>query len=181
MNKALETSHQVLHSFCIKPPVKFESQAEDEEVLVVLRAHPITQLPWIINGIIFIIILIFLDFVFSSFLQSSQFLFINFLSIVFIFSYLWFNFLGYFFNVGIVTNMRVIDIDFNAVIYKEFTDASLEKIEDITSKSGGYFASLFDYGNVFVQTAGTEVNIEFLKIPKPSEVVSIINNLTRSK
>ncbi len=181
MNKALERSHQALHSFCIRPSVKFESQANDEEVLLVLRAHPITQIPWIVNGIIFIVILIFLDFVFLGSLKVNQGFFINFLGIVFILSYLWFNFLGYFFNVGIVTDMRVIDIDFNAVIYKEFTDASLSKIEDITAKSGGYFASIFDYGNIFTQTAGTEVNIEFLKVPKPSQVVSIINSLTRSE
>jgi len=70
----------------------------------------------------------------------------------------------------------VIDIDFSTVIYREVTEAGLKQIEDITSKSGGYFASLFDYGDVFIQTAGTDVNIEFLKIPKPAEVVSIVNS-----
>jgi hypothetical protein len=55
--------------------------------------------------------------------------------------------------------------------------AVINKIEDVTSKSGGFFSSVFDYGNVFVQTAGTEANVEFMNIPKPSEVVKIINSL----
>lgn len=169
-------SHKFLHSFCIRPDVRFDIQEKDEEVILVLRAHPITLLPWIINSIILFILLILVNIVFGSILSPAQFFLLNLTVIIFILSYLWFNFLAFFFNVGIVTNKRVIDIDFSTVIYREVTDANLDKIEDITSKSGGYFASLFDYGNVFIQTAGTDVNIEFLKIPKPAQVVGIINS-----
>lgn len=171
-------SHQVLHSFCIRPNTKFDIQESDEEVILILRAHPITLLPWIINGIILFILLILMNFVFGSLLSSSQSFVLNLILSVFILSYLWFNFLSYFFNVGIITSKRVIDIDYSSVIYRELTEASLSKIEDITSKSGGYFESLFNYGNVFIQTAGTaEVNVEFLKVPKPNQVVSIIDSL----
>ncbi len=51
-------------------------------------------------------------------------------------------------------------------------------MEDVTAKSGGFFASIFNFGNVFVQTAGTEVNLEFHNIPRPAEVTRIINSLT---
>lgn len=173
----LTPSHQLMHSFCIKPDARFDIQETDEEVILVLRAHPITLLPWIINGIILFILLILANIIFGSFFSPAQFFLLNFTLTIFILSYLWFNFLSYFFNVGIVTNKRVIDIDYSAVIYREVTQADLDKIEDITAKSGGYFQSLFDYGNVFIQTAGTEVNIEFLKVPKPSQVVGIVNGL----
>ena len=173
----LTPSHQLMHSFCIKPDARFDIQETDEEVILVLRAHPITLLPWIINGIILFILLIFLNIVFGSIFTPAQFFFLNFSLAIFILSYLWFNFLSYYFNVGIVTNIRVVDIDYSAVIYREVTQADLTKIEDITAKSGGYFQSLFDYGNVFIQTAGAEVNIEFLKVPKPSQVVGIVNRL----
>jgi len=176
MDLTANPSHRLLHSFCIRPDVRFDIQEKDEEVILVLRAHPITLLPWIINGIILFILLIFLNIVFGSLLSPAQFFLLNLTITIFILSYLWFNFLAYFFNVGIVTNKRVIDIDFSTVIYREVTEAGLKQIEDITSKSGGYFASLFDYGDVFIQTAGTDVNIEFLKIPKPAEVVSIVNS-----
>ncbi len=177
MDQERKSSHKVLHSFCIKPKIKFENQENDEEVLLVLRAHPVTLIPWILNGLILLVLLIFLDFVLGSFLTPGQFFFVNFLAITFILSYYWFNFLGYFFNVGIITNKRIIDLDFHAVIYKEVTETIFSKIEDITAKSGGYFASLFNFGDVFIQTAGAEVNIEFLKVPFPNEAVKIITDL----
>lgn len=177
MNQERIDSHKVLHSFCIRPNIRFENQEDDEEVILVLRAHPVTLIPWILNGFILLILLFFLDFALGSFLSGTQFFFANFLAITFILSYFWFNFLGYFFNVGIITNKRIIDLDFHAVIYKEVTETIFSKIEDITAKSGGYFASLFNFGDVFIQTAGTETNVEFLKVPMPNEVVKIINDL----
>jgi len=170
-------SHSIFHSFCVKPTVKFDTQVENEKILLILRAHPITQLPWVLNGLFIIILLLFVN-IFASALFSFQQLFIFNIGIfAFVFAYYWFNFLAYFFNVGIITNQRVIDVDFHAVIYKEVTEARVNKVEDITAKSGGYVASLFNFGNVFVQTAGSEVNIEFVNVPRPSDVVRIINSV----
>ncbi|MBI4226132.1 PH domain-containing protein [Candidatus Roizmanbacteria bacterium] len=173
----LQPSHSFLHAFCVKPAYRFETQHPSEQVILVLRAHPITQLPWVINSFILLIILFFLNFLFLNFLSTSQTVFANFFGLAVIFAYIWFNFLSWFFNVGIITNERIIDIDFHAVIYKEVTETQLSKVEDVTAKSGGFFASVFNYGNVFVQTAGTEVNIEFINVPKPSDVTKIINSL----
>jgi hypothetical protein len=170
-------SHQILHSYCLNPDIRFETQADQEKVLLVVRAHPITQLHWVINALFFLILLIVSNFITSSFLNIQQVLFINIFGIVIILSYVWFNFLNWFFNVGIITNKQIIDIDLYSVLYKEVTEARLNKVQDITSKIGGYFESFFDYGNVFIQTAGTEENIEFFNIPHPSEVVQIIDEL----
>ena len=170
-------NHKLFHSFCLYPEVKFETQENKEEVILVLRAHPITQIYWFLNGLFFIFILFLLNYFFPSFFNDAQIFFLNVLAIVFILSYLWLNFLNWFFNVGIVSNKRIIDIDFHGIIYKEVTVAQLNKIEDITSKGGGYFQSFFDYGDVFIQTAGTEANIEFKNVPYPSQVVTTINEL----
>lgn len=172
-------SHSALHAFCVRPKVSFETQTQDEEVLLVLRAHPITQLSWILNTFFLLILLVVLQiFLYpAAQLSAGQTLFANILGIFFTASYAWFNFVSWFFNVGIVTNERIVDIDFHAVIYKEISATGLEKVEDVTAKSGGYFASLFNFGDVFIQTAGTHLNIEFLKIPHPTEVARIINQL----
>lgn len=177
MENNTNQSHQLLHSYCLNPQVRIETQGPNESVLLVMRAHPITQIPWIFNTLILLLLLIGLNIFLFSFLSIQQILFTNIFGIVILLSYVWFNFLTWFFNVGVVTNQRIIDIDFMSVIYKEVTEAMLGKVEDITSKSGGYFQSFFDYGNVFIQTAGTEVNIEFINISKPSEVVRVISDL----
>lgn len=177
MKDNTKTHHELFHSYCSYPDIHFETQHRSEIVILVLRAHPITQVSWFINSFIFFIFLIVLNFIPLSFFSLNQIIFINIFGISIILSYLWFNFLSWFFNVGIVTSERIIDIDFHMILYKEVTATRLDRVEDITSKSGGYLASFFDYGNIFVQTAGTEANIEFFNIPHPSRVVQIINGL----
>lgn len=177
MENNTNKDHQLLHAYCVYPDVRFETQAPAEEVILVLRAHPITQIAWVINTFILFILLFVLNFILPSFFNFRQILFINIFGIVIILSYAWFNFLNWFFNLGIITNQRVVDIDFHSIIYKEVTATRLDRIEDITSKTGGYFESFFDFGNVFVQTAGTLPNIEFLNVPHPSRVVEVINGL----
>lgn len=170
-------SHGILHSFCIRPDYRFENQNPDEEIILVLRAHPVTLIPWIINSIFLFAVLISLNFLLPKFLNAGQILFLDIFGIAFILAYIWFNFLSWFFNIGIVTSSRIIDVDFHAVIYREITATHLSKIEDVTAKSGGFIASVFNFGNVFVQTAGSEINIEFINIPRPVDATKIINDL----
>ena len=164
MDEQNDPKHLYLHSYCYKPGINFEQQEEDEEVILKIRAHPITQVPWMVNGLILFTILFFVDWVFSKSLSPEQFLIINLLSGAMVFSYLWFNFLSYYFNVGIITNKRIIDMDYQSVMFREISETNFDKIEDVTSISGGYIASLFNFGDVIVQTAGTSANIQFLKV-----------------
>ena len=177
MENNTNQSHQLLHSYCLNPEVKLDTQGLNEPILVVVRSHPFTQLPWIFNSVFLFILLITLNILLFSIFSTAQVIFINTFSIILILSYIWFNILDWFFNVGIVTNERIIDVDFMNVLYKEVTEARLDKVEDITSKSGGFFESFFDYGDVFIQTAGSAVHIEFMNISKPSDVVRIISDL----
>ena len=180
MGPGLVQSHQFLHSYCLRPDVHFESQAADEDVILVLRAHPITQIPWIFNTFLFFALLIILNFFLPLILSPAQIIFTNIGLSFFIISYFFYNFIQWFFNVGIITNQRILDVDFADIVYKEITEARLERVEDITSKGGGFLETFFNYGDLFVQTAGTELNIEFLNIPNPGDVVRIIEDLTHS-
>jgi hypothetical protein len=177
MVKELETSHKLFHSFCLRPNIHFSAQEEGEKIILIVRSHPLTQLSWIANGVILFIVLITIDFVLYNSTTIAQFIMINFLSVIMILSYLWFNFLAYYFNVGIITDKRVIDVDFNSILYREINEAQLNKIEDVTSKSSGYIASVFDYGDIFIQTAGTIANIELIKVPKPTQAERIISDM----
>lgn len=177
MDEQFETSHQLFHSFCIRPDFHFEIQGKDEEVILVLRQHPIVALNWFLNALLFLILLLFVNFVFTGLLDPKQQFLANLLAGSLILSYFWFNLVTYHYNVGIVTNKRVIDLDFQMFGLREFTIADLGRIEDITTKSAGFLQSLFNYGDVFIQTAGTEANVEFHRVPKPTEVTNIINKL----
>ncbi|MEK7633929.1 MAG: PH domain-containing protein [Patescibacteria group bacterium] len=171
----------VFYSYNLNPQINFDTHEEGEKIILLLRSHPFTQIGWILNSIFFFILLFVLNLFLQSLLNLGQILIINLFFIVFILSYIWFNILSWYFNAGIVTNKRVIDIDLHAVIYKEITDAQLSKIEDITVKSGGYLQSLFDYGSIFIQTAGAAVNIEFNNVPRPTDAAQVINKLLSKK
>ncbi len=165
-------------------PVSFKNQFENEKVILFLRAHPATQIPWILSAAF----LFFLIFFGSIFLQNSfsiidlkQIFFINMISYSLLFSYVFINLMNWIFNIGIVSNKRVIDIDFDGFLCRVVSSASLQKIEEITIRNTGFFSSIFDYGNVFVQTAGSEQNVEFLNIPKSAEVQDTINNLIKRR
>lgn len=171
------TKNRFFSSFVMNPDVIFESQHKNEKVILMIRSHPITKWQCVFNAVLLILAIITFDLFFSNLVVFKQALIINVFSLVFVFSYLWFNFLHWFYNVGIITNERVVDVDFINVVYREINSARLEKIEDITSRGVGYFGSLFNYGNIFIQTAGAEINIEFPNVPNPSSIIDTINNL----
>ena len=170
-------SHHYLHSFCVRPEVHFDSQKSEEVVILILRQHPLTQLDWILNSFFLVIILFFMNFFIAQFFVLNQLIVFNAFGFVFIFSYVWINALLWYFNVGIVTNMRILDVDLFNVLYKEVTETTIENVSDVTSKVGGYLASFFQYGTIEVKTEGFTQNIEFENVPKPSEAANIINEL----
>ena len=87
------------------------------------------------------------------------------------------NFLHWYYNIYIVTTQRVIDIDFIQLLYKKFSEARLDRIEDVTFTSSGFFAAVFNFGDVTIQTAGETREFAFDSIPKPSSVVRTIEAL----
>ena len=92
-------------------------------------------------------------------------------------AYMFEKFLSWFFNVNIITDRRVVDVDFTNLIYREITDANLNKIQDVTVSMGGVFRSIFNFGTILVQTAGEKNFIEFVDIPKPDTVAGILSDL----
>ncbi|MBD3250417.1 MAG: hypothetical protein GF381_02505, partial [Candidatus Pacebacteria bacterium] len=137
--KKEEPTSNPLIAFAPKPEnVGFDSQLKNEEVVLMLRMHPITQLGKALIALIasFIPILIFS----SPFLDFMPF---RFKLATFVGWYLLLatytieTFLTWFFNVFILTDERVIDVDFITLIYKNVSSAKIENIEDITVATGG--------------------------------------------
>jgi len=175
----LEESHSLLHSFCVKPQIKFESQQDQEEVLLSLRAHPITLVPPLFNSITLTFLTFIAGFFLPQFLNPAQvFYTLTFLYFM-IFLYLWFLVVNWYFNIGIITNKQIVDVDFNALTFRNVTRTELIHVEDITVKVSGFIPSIFDFGNIFIQTAGTEINTEFLQVPHPAKAAHIIQDILK--
>lgn len=160
------------------PRIKFEMQHSRENVLLLIRQHPVTQISWFVNMIGIILIVVLLNFFLPQILTIQQVLFFNIFGFVVAFYYGWINFLRWYFHVGLLTSERIIDIDFNSILYKEVTIAELRDIEETTTKSVGYLSSFFNYGDIYVQTAGTRIDIEYRNAPDPALIIRYINELT---
>jgi hypothetical protein len=50
-------------------------------------------------------------------------------------------------------------------------------VQDLTYKTSGVLAVVFNFGNVAIQTAGQLPNFEFELVPSPERVVRIIGDL----
>jgi hypothetical protein len=168
-----------LKAFAAKPTnTFFDSQANDEKVLLLLRQHPITQVKWIVIAIILIVLPFFLQFV-----PLLEFLPLRFHLVAAIGWYLMVigfsleAFLDWFFNVYIITDERVIDVDFSSLLFKNVSYAKIDRIEDVSFTTSGTLGAIFDYGTVVVQTAATLQEFEFEHVPYPSKVTTFINEL----
>lgn len=164
---------------------RFEGQDLEEKILLLLRAHPITNFPWIFFALLlFILPLIIPDI--TSYLGVNLIsipgtyltilLIINYLLVLII---VFEGFLYWYFNITLITDQKVIDIDFEPILYKGVELAPLSKIEETDSTTTGIFGTFFHFGNVAVQTAGAKVAIEMINIPKPALVADLILDLAR--
>lgn len=183
-----KTSQNPLSALLVAPKdTSFEAQDKEEEILLLLRRHPILNLPWILLSIILIILPFFVlkpSFfqLFFGFTPPPKFFPASFLLwYLFTFAYALEHFLLWYFNVGIITDQRIVDVDFYGLVHKHLTDASLAKVQDVSSNQVGFFAALFNFGDVVVQTAAEITNIEFQKIPKPDWVADFIGDLVEAQ
>ncbi len=163
----------------------FEGQDPDEKILLLLRSHPITNIPWILlSAFLFIIpffaprAALFLGFNLLSLPQTYLIIFLitNYL-LVLIVAYE--GFLYWYFNAILITSEKIVDINFASLLYKGVDLAPLERIEEVDSQTAGLFGTFFNFGNVTVQTAGAKVAIEMENVPKSAKVADLILDLAK--
>lgn len=166
--------------------LEFENQDKDEVIVLLVRRAIITNVPWIAVALILILIpLVISAFsnLFTPFINLSpptQFISIL-LYYLTVSGFILVEFTLWYFNVGLVTNKRIIDFDVSGILYKHFSETRLNLIEDVSYSQVGTIRSVFDYGDVIIQTAGTNVNFEFDRAPNPARIVRIIADMIGGK
>lgn len=172
-------SQNPLDAFAAQPEKTFfDSQEREEQVILLLRQHPITQVKWILITLGLIIFPFLFSLLPFSLVVPSRFALAGLVGwYLLITGFVIESFLGWFFNVYIITDERVIDVDFISLIYKNVSAAKIDNIEDVTAVTGGAIRSIFDMGTVIVQTAGAQQQIEFEDVPHPAKVTKLLNEL----
>ena len=153
----------------------------NENLVALYRRHPLIL--WTEIIIIFLIALLFLGIFF--FLRSAlpflkeppyqtliswvAFLFYHGLFIAFFVV-----FADYWLDIWIITTERVIDIEQKGLFRREVSEFKLDKIQDVSFDIRGILPSLFDFGDVQIETAGKERNLTFKTIPHPRRVKNLL-------
>lgn len=177
-----ESTTHLFSSLCLSPTdVSFHTQETEERVLLFLRRHFITNLAWIaITALLSLLPLaVPLLLVALPFLSLSSALILVLLSFYYavLFTFAFVYFITWYYNLGIVTTLRVVDIDFSDVVFHDVAQTKLVLIDDVNYTQVGFIRTLFNYGDVFVQTAGGKENIELLAVPNPARAVEVLANL----
>lgn len=189
-DETFEPHMNTFSSFCQNPKgITFQTQKETETIILFLRAHFITNISWILITFVLIILpLIILTFLSNFGLDFLSAPAANRFTIVFtllyyllVFSFVFINFLHWFYNVFIVSSERIVDIDYSDIVIHNIAVTTLSHVEDVNYTQSGFIPTFFHYGNLFVQTAGNERNFEALSVPKPREATHIIGDLTQMK
>jgi len=177
-------------SLVVEPKAQFESQNENEKVVILGRRHFITNISWIA----LVCFAFFVPFFWNEFPLVADVTD----NVHFSLTVLWYlalaffavqKFLLWFYNVYIVTDERIVDVDFFGLLYKNVNVTEIRKIEDVNYSQRGVWASFFNYGNVVIETASEQRSDEvfgktgeaspftFEAISSPDEVVKVISEL----
>lgn len=172
-------THNPLAAFCYFPDhVRFVNQDPKERVVLMLRKHPITNVRWIFLAFILLITPAFLPLLsFFELLPGEFQLVISLAWYLVTTAYIFEKFLSWYFHVNIVTDERIIEVDFLHLVYREITDANIDQIQDVTVEVGSAIRTTLNFGNVIIQTAAQIPKIEFEAVPQPDRVAKVLRDL----
>lgn len=173
------TTKNSFSSFLARPKIfTFDSRDDDEEIILVLRRHWFTNLAWVFIALGMLFAPLSLSFfpVLEPFPANYRFILALFWYLL-TFAIAFEKFLSWYFNVFIITEERVIDIDFYNLLDKKISEAKISMIQDVTAKTNGVAQTLFNYGTVLVQTASEIPVITIDKIPSPNLVLQVLQQM----
>lgn len=163
----------------------FPSQLEDEAIYLVVREHWVHLLLRIFIWVCFATALILFNRFFPANIPALfegtwgqiTLLFTQIYTLFLALS-LFLIFVFYYLNIGIITNIRLVDVDQRGLFSHVVTELHIDKIEDVTSEVEGVFGTIFNYGNVIIESAGaTSRDFVFESVPNPAAVEKMVLDL----
>jgi len=145
----------------------------DEEIIEEVRRHPIVLIKsffWVFIGFV-IVVLIFIIFKASGIFSLAFFLWLIFGGIYGLYHYyIWRR------DAYILTDSRVIIREQESFFSKRVSEAKYDDITDVTYRVKGFFATLFNFGTVMVQTPSSDP-LKLVNIAKPNKIQKLILDL----
>ncbi|MBU4432144.1 PH domain-containing protein, partial [Patescibacteria group bacterium] len=99
---------------------------------------------------------------------------------LFVWLFLFFNFVDYYLDLWIITTERIIDIEQRGFFSRTISEQKIANIQDITSEIKGVIPTLLKFGYLYIQTAAAKERFIFEDVPDPDGLRDIIIKLTEN-
>jgi len=156
---------------------KLINQKSYEKIVLTCRRHAITFVPYILFSFLLLtapvgLYWLLVNSSLHSLLETTNGYSIAVLSasIYYLSCALFFytNFVTFHLDLWIVTNDRLLDMEQKSLFHRTISEVDLYQIQDATSEVHGLLPSLFNYGDIVLQTAGPVPKFYFRNVANPN-------------
>ncbi len=163
----------------------FPGQYEGEQILIFVRRHWMAIIGWIFLALVMlsipaIVILALLAingpgfFVGSRLMYTALIICAALLVTNAVFLTAW---IEHYLDVAIITPERLIHVTQIGLFSRHVAELSLLRVQDVSARTNGYIQTLFQYGEVMVESAGDAPNFIITFAPKPHIIANTILTL----
>lgn len=159
----------------------FDGEENGEKTILLLRRHPFVIMTKLSLFIFLALVPVVAGAIFYTSLTSHNllpvFFFASSIWYLFIWSGAFYSLTMYTLDVWIVTDRRIIDSTQHGFFSRTVSELHTIRIQDISVQTKGVIQTLLKFGDLQVQTAGTEEKFKFSQIPNPERVKDEIMKL----
>ena len=145
-----------------------------EKVKMVIRRHWIVFVILWIHAFVWLLINIIL---YSLFWFS---LWVNIFSLIYLMAflvYMYIEWINHELDMYVITNSRIIWIEQVWFLNREVSQCALSDVQEVNSKTKGFFANMFNYWSLTIQTAWNASNFHMDYVPDPLQTSRKVLNL----
>jgi membrane protein YdbS with pleckstrin-like domain len=150
----------------------------DEKIIFRVHRHWVTLVLSYIKAFLSLLVIFLIIYfvgparIYSSLIALAMFAIWFLVTMVYIF----FEWIVWWLDLYILTTKRIVDIEQRTLFSRQVSETSLDRIQDVTFEIKGVLATLFNYGNVRVETAGSETIISLDQVGDPEKLQKTIFN-----
>jgi len=137
----------------------------DEKILAVVRKHWFILITRLLNVVLIGTLPFILVAIIGSFISApaAEVMFLTSAWLLIVWMSLFTVWTNHYLDIWIVTDKRIVNIDQIRLFKRNVSTLRIERVQDIKVETYGFFATLFGFGNLQVQTAGPEAGFYLIK------------------
>lgn len=146
---------------------QFEGQRPGEEIEVIIRTHPMRFLWPGVKVVLLLIVPTAIYLFFGVGLYQSILMMVFLVLAISIAVGEWYEYSN---DICLITNFRILSIIQIGYFKRQVAEAELDKLQEAKYTTRGMLQTMFNFGNIELQTASSISNIVLKNVPRPYEV-----------